>query len=52
MARVRAPFRHALEYAAARGLSSLMQCFHIDQNLHTAAAMGSLYFRVNRGRRA
>lgn len=39
------------QYLALRGVMSLMQCFDVDQNLHTAATIGSLFYRLNRKRR-
>jgi len=39
------------QYLAMRGMSSFMQCFDVEQNLHTAAAIGALFFRLNRSRR-
>lgn len=51
MAHKHAPVRHALEYAALRTVSGFMQCFDVDQNLHTAASIGSLFYRTNRTRR-
>lgn len=35
------------QYLALRGIAGLMHCFDIDQNLHTAAAIGSLFHRVS-----
>jgi KDO2-lipid IV(A) lauroyltransferase len=42
------------EYLAMRGITGFMQCFSIDQNLHTAATLGTLVHNMNprRARRA
>ena len=39
------------QYLALRGVVSLIQCFDVDQNLATAAAIGSVFHSLNRVRR-
>jgi Kdo2-lipid IVA lauroyltransferase/acyltransferase len=39
------------QYLALRGVASLIQCFDVDQNLATAAAVGSAYHALNHKRR-
>ena len=39
------------QYLALRGITALMQCFDVDQNLHTAGAIGALFYKTNRTRR-
>lgn len=39
------------QYLALRGVVSLIQCFDVDQNLATAAAIGSAFCAMNRTRR-
>lgn len=39
------------QYLALRAVSGFMQCFDIHQNLHTAAAIGSLFHQFHAGRR-
>ena len=39
------------QYLALRGVSGFIQCFNVEQNLHTAATIGSLFYKLNRGRR-
>jgi len=39
------------QYLALRGVASLMQSFDVEQNLHTAATIGSLFYRLNPKRR-
>lgn len=39
------------QYAGLRAVSSFMQCFDVEQNLHSAAKVGELYFRFNPTRR-
>ena len=46
MARIRNPFRDRLEYYGLRGVVGLAQCFEPEQNLHSAAALGSAFFRL------
>ncbi len=47
-----APFPvHLAEYLGVRGAAAFMQCFDIDQNLHSAALVGSAFYRLNRRRR-
>ncbi|MHC4947645.1 MAG: lysophospholipid acyltransferase family protein [Planctomycetota bacterium] len=40
-----------LQYLAVRGVAGFMHCFDLEQNMHTAAAVGSLFYRTNAGRR-
>jgi Kdo2-lipid IVA lauroyltransferase/acyltransferase len=46
------PLMSWVQYAALRGVGSLMHAFPPRQNLWTAAAVGSLYWRCNQTRRA
>ncbi|MCA9285822.1 MAG: lysophospholipid acyltransferase family protein [Phycisphaerales bacterium] len=46
-----ASIRHLAEYAALRTVAGVLQCFDVDQNLHSAAAFGSLYARLGVARR-
>ena len=39
------------QYLALRGITALMQCFDVEQNLHTAGAIGALFYKTNRTRR-
>ncbi|MCI0366522.1 MAG: lysophospholipid acyltransferase family protein [Phycisphaerales bacterium] len=39
------------QYLALRAVTGFMQCFDIEQNLSTAASVGSLFYRFNRKRR-
>lgn len=39
------------QYAAARCTIGLVQCFDVEQNLHTAGVVGSWLYRANRSRR-
>lgn len=39
------------QYLALRGLNGFIQSFHIEQNLETAALVGSLFCKFNRKRR-
>jgi KDO2-lipid IV(A) lauroyltransferase len=36
------------QYLAARAVAGLLQCFDVNQNLHTAASIGSLLYDVDR----
>jgi KDO2-lipid IV(A) lauroyltransferase len=40
------------QYLALRLFSGMMQCFDVEENLQTAAKVGTLFCRFNRGRRA
>lgn len=44
--------RHLAEYAALRTIAGVVQCFDVDQNLHTVGAFGSIYARLSPQRRA
>jgi KDO2-lipid IV(A) lauroyltransferase len=46
----RTAFQNWAEYLALRGVTGFMQCFSIEQNLHTAGALGELVHRLNPGR--
>ena len=50
--RERSSFADWSAYAVLRSMMSIMQCFSPEQNLQTAGAIGSLYYRTNRRRRA
>jgi KDO2-lipid IV(A) lauroyltransferase len=39
------------QYLALRSVAGLMQCFDAEQNLHTAAVVGSTFYRLNHKRR-
>lgn len=39
--------RHAGEYVALRAVAGLVHAFSVDQNLRTAAALGSVYHRLS-----
>lgn len=40
-----------IQYLGLRGSAALIQCFDLDQNLHTAASIGRLYAHLARKRR-
>jgi KDO2-lipid IV(A) lauroyltransferase len=44
-------FTNWSQYIALRALSGLMQCFDVEENLATAAAVGRMFHRLNRTRR-
>jgi KDO2-lipid IV(A) lauroyltransferase len=39
------------QYLALRGVAGFVQCFDPEQNLRTAAAVGSIFYRASRSRR-
>ena len=39
------------QYLALRGVAGFVQCFDPDENLHTAATIGSMFYRASRERR-
>ncbi|HRP63382.1 MAG TPA: lysophospholipid acyltransferase family protein [Phycisphaerales bacterium] len=51
MARPRSALVCWSQYFALRGISALMHAFPVEQNLHTAAVLGSMIHRTNRERR-
>jgi Kdo2-lipid IVA lauroyltransferase/acyltransferase len=42
--------RHWTEYLAVRSVAGFLQCFDVNQNLHTAGLVGSLFGQLNPGR--
>jgi KDO2-lipid IV(A) lauroyltransferase len=48
----RSAIRNWSEYLALRGVSAFVHCFDVEQNLRTAAAIGSTFYRLNPRRRA
>ena len=51
MARNQSPFLQFAQYAGLRAVSGFMQCFDHEQNLHTAAGVGSQFYRFSHTRR-
>ncbi len=51
MARNQSPIVNWSQYLALRGAAGLIQCFDVEQNLHTAAAIGSIFAGFNKKRR-
>ena len=51
MAREQSAFVNWSQYLALRGVSGFLQCFDHEQNLETAASVGSLFFASNQRRR-
>lgn len=51
MARNQSALVNWSQYLAVRGVAALEQCFSVDQNLSTAASIGSFFHRANRTRR-
>jgi KDO2-lipid IV(A) lauroyltransferase len=51
MPRHRSYPRNLSEYLALRGIASFVQCFDVEQNLRTAAAIGAAFCAMNRRRR-
>jgi KDO2-lipid IV(A) lauroyltransferase len=50
MPKHRHPIRNWAEYLGLRGLVATLTCFEPEQNLQTAAAIGSAFYRVGRSR--
>ncbi|MFK7959035.1 MAG: lysophospholipid acyltransferase family protein [Phycisphaerales bacterium] len=48
--RQRSAIRNWAEYLGLRGVSATLTCFPPEQNLHTAAAIGSAFFRAGKSR--
>ncbi len=42
--------RHWSEYLAVRSVAGFLQCFDVNENLHTAGVVGSLFGRLNPAR--
>ncbi|MDY7110537.1 MAG: hypothetical protein SYC29_18045, partial [Planctomycetota bacterium] len=51
MARNQSALTNWSQYLALRSVAGLMQCFDVEQNLHTASVVGSTFYRLNHRRR-
>ena len=51
MARDQSALANWSQYLALRGLTSVIPCFSVEQNLRTAGAMGSVFYRLVKSRR-
>ncbi|MCP3903712.1 MAG: lysophospholipid acyltransferase family protein [Planctomycetes bacterium] len=51
MARSESAIVNWSQYLAVRGLAGFLQCFDVEQNLHTARVVGSVFYHTNRRRR-
>lgn len=52
MARNQSPLTNWSQYLALRTIAGVVRCFDVNQNLHTAAQIGSAFYHVNPKRRA
>jgi Kdo2-lipid IVA lauroyltransferase/acyltransferase len=51
MARNQSALVNWSQYLALRGIAGFVQCFSVEQNLHTTSSVGSFFCRTNRARR-
>lgn len=52
MARNQSAIVNWSQYLALRAVAATVQCFSVEQNLHTAGVIGSAFYRMNKRRRA